>query len=71
MVLIKKTKQEKQHCKSAILQFKKEREREGSEEEKKERKKKQEKEGLTLDKVIGKDLLLQKLTFELLRSRNR
>ena len=40
MVLIKKTKQEKQHCKSAILQFKKEREREGSEEEKKERKKK-------------------------------
>ena len=69
MVLIKKTKQEKQHCKSTILQFKKEREKEVKKKRKKgEKKKKQEKEGLTLDKVIGKDLLLQKLTFELLRS---
>ena len=38
MVLIKKTKQEKQHCKSTILQLKKK--REGRKEEKKERKKK-------------------------------
>ena len=69
MVSIKKTKQEKQHCKSTILQLKKERER--KKEEKKKRKKgkrKQEKEGPTLDKVIVKDLLLQKLTFELLHS---
>ena len=41
MVSIKKTKQEKQHCKSTILQLKKkEREKEGRKEEKKERKKK-------------------------------
>ena len=40
MVLIKKTKQEKQHCKSTILQFKKEREKEVKKKRKKGEKKK-------------------------------
>lgn len=72
MVSIKKTKQEKQHCKSTLLQFKKKKKkREREKEEKKKRKKgkrKQDEEDPTLDKAIGKDLLLQKLTFELLHS---
>lgn len=52
-----------------MLKKKKKRERE--KEEKKKRKKgkrKQDEEDPTLDKAIGKDLLLQKLTFELLHS---
>lgn len=54
--------------------LKKKKKREREKEEKKKRKKgkrKQDEEDPTLDKAIGKDLLLQKLTFELLHSWNR
>ena len=69
MVSIKKTKQEKQHCKSTLLQFKKKKRRERERRKKRKKgKRKQDEEDPTLDKAIGKDLLLQKLTFELLHS---